>query len=147
MHAEAIAPVGGTVLILDGGPDRVAVSWVRERVAFVGAPDPAVLGRLLGVRAGLPELVGALLEGPAGLGAAGAGLRVEREGAPGRLPQRLVVSSDDGRIELERRDLRPAPADTAALGRGDALEGFDVRPLAAMLDLPLPDELRAPEGR
>ena len=46
LHGEVLAPVGGTVLIFDGGGGRMAVTFVRDRVSFVGPASPANLEKL-----------------------------------------------------------------------------------------------------
>jgi len=129
LHGEVVSPVGTTELIVDAGGGRMAVSFVRERVAYVGPADPAVLEALLGFRVGLGELVRSLLEG----GQAPPGLSLERSDSAGAgLPQRLSLRSGarELTLELKRRQALAGPAD--GLGRGNAPEGMEERPLAEL---------------
>jgi len=125
-HGEIISPVGTTELIVDAGDGRMAVAFVRDRVAFVGAADPAVLEGLMGIRAGLDDLVRALLVDGAQL----AGYRVERgSGVHGGLPDRLSIESSQRTLTLELKRRQGLPGEASALGRGLAPPGMTEHPL------------------
>jgi hypothetical protein len=126
LHGEILSPVGTTEVIVDAGAGRMAVAFVRDRVAFVGGADPDVLEGLLGVRVGLEELVRALLiagEGPRGY-------RVERApGAAGGLPERIRFESDGRVLELELKRRQALPDKAPELGLGVAPAGMTEHPL------------------
>ena len=41
LHLEVIAPVGGTVFVLDAGNGSVAAAWMEDRFAIEGRADGA----------------------------------------------------------------------------------------------------------
>ncbi len=133
IHGEVLSPLGRTELIIDGGSGRMAVSVVRERVAFVGRPEPRTLDELVGAPILLEDLVRSLLTDPAAdvpAATAYRTLRAEAEG-PG-LPGLFEVGSGGRglRLELRRRDRKPRPP--GGLGTGAPPAGFEQRPLAEL---------------
>jgi len=141
LHGEALTPTSSTVLIVDAGDRRMAISLVRDQVAYVGPAEADSLSRILGVRVELDELVATLL----GAGDPPAGHRIERqpEGQTG-LPQRFTVTGPEGSLELELKKRRPFRGDPNTLGKGEPPEGFELRPLAEFGAVDLPVE--ATEG-
>ena len=125
LHAEVLSPLGNPQLILDAGGGRLALTFVREAESFVGVADAGLLERLLGVRVGLAELVGALLEG-----IPPPDCRLGREGgASGALPERLAVDCGHGALTLRLRQMRLLGTEAGALGRGRPPDGVRQRPL------------------
>lgn len=126
IHGEVISPVGSTLMVLDGGGGRLAVTFVRDGVSYVGLARPETLEQLLGLRLGLEELVGALL----GHGLDPAACRVERVAAPeGELPARLALDDGRRRLDLELKRLQPLRDGSASLGTGEPPPGTELQPL------------------
>ena len=127
VHGEVLSPLGTSLLIVDGGAGRLAVTFAREGESFVGPSTAEDLGRILGVRLGLHELVRALLSGVCN----SADYRLERsdDPVPG-LPRMLSIRGAASSLTLELRRLRPVAADPAALGTGRPPSGTTVRPLS-----------------
>lgn len=138
IHAEVVAPVGGTVLILDGNERRMSLSFVRERTAYVGEASRDAGAFLLGIELGARELVAAVLEGQVP-----DGVTLERSGEPGTYPESLVLSTADSRFELELRRLRELPSGSR-LADGEPPAGFEQRPLRELRGVEAPAELEAP---
>jgi len=126
VHGEVLSPLGTPQLIVDGGAGRLAVTFVREGESFVGPSSAEDLGRILGVRLGLRDLVRALLTGECDSG----DYRLDRsdDPVPG-LPQTLSIRGRSSSLTLDLRRLRPVAADPAALGTGQPPAGTTVRPL------------------
>jgi hypothetical protein len=132
IHGEIGSPVGTTVVVFDGGNGRLAVTFVRDRVAYVGPADAESVRRTVGIPVTLRGLVSSLMTGRPD----SAELTVVREGPSPGLPDRLEISGDGRRLTLEltkRRTLRVAPD---SIGTGEPRAGLEVRPL---------DELRLRE--
>lgn len=130
IHAEILSPLGNPQLIVDGGAGRMAVTFVRDGVSFVGDASPAVFGHLLGLELDLEQWVDALrggLEHPT--------VSVLREGG-GTLPDRLELRRAGQRLTLELRRRQPTPAGSEALGSAVPPPGTEVRPLTDLLDAP-----------
>lgn len=125
LHAEVVSPLGATELVLDGNDSALSVALPRERLAFVGAPVPETMRRLVGVRVSVAALVGSLLEGRD----AGEGVSVSRRGSVGSLPRRFAVAGGERALELALKRRSPLRARAAELGRGSAPAGFETRPL------------------
>lgn len=136
LHLEVIAPVGGTVFVLDAGGGAVAASWTEDRVAIAGASDLPSMERLLGIPLDAAGWVRTVLEGESG-----GAIEVEREGAPGGLPRRLVLRRAGVEVRLDREDVRGMRGE---VGNGRPPQGFEVRPLEAMDGPPLLDALLEP---
>jgi len=136
-HAEALTPVGGTAVILDGGGGRMSVVVPGERAAWAGAADADVLERVIGVRVGLEDLVGLL---PGRGGSPPEGYEVERAPPGPGLPRTFALRGGGGSLALERRRLEPLRVSTDALGTGSVPPGLDVRPLEELGQVALPDE-------
>jgi hypothetical protein len=126
VHGEVLSPLGRPQLILDGGDGMLAVTFVRDREAFVGSARGDVLSRILGVSLELDGLVRALLTGEAD----GATYRIERtgDGVPA-LPETLAIRTADSTLALELKRFRRLRADPARLGTGRPPEGLRVRPI------------------
>ena len=127
VHAEIAGPVGGPRLIVDGGGGRIALSFVADRVAYVGDDPRGGLRSVLGLDLGLEDLVGAVLEG-----IAPAGVReFERTpGGPGGWPRRIEMSGPDVELVLDLRRTRGLPVEVKAeLGTGTPAPGLAVLPL------------------
>lgn len=137
LHVEVLSPVGGTVLILDGGGDRVSVAIPRERRAYVGPADRELFERLLGVPVDLPGWISALRRG----GTAGPGIEILRTGAPDSLPTRFEAQGESSRLTLELRRIQPVGAAASELGRGVPPEGFEIRPIDELVRGSLPPEM------
>jgi hypothetical protein len=125
LHGEVLAPVGGTVLIFDGGEGRMAVTFVRDRVSYVGPASPGNMEKLIAIPLELEALVRALLEGEE----VGGGLAVVREPDGEGLPRRLELFSGDRGLRLELKRYRPLRAPAEALGTGRPPDGMEVHPL------------------
>jgi len=137
IHAEILAPLGTTELILDGGAGRLAVTVPRERVAYVGDADASSLAAILGLDLTLEQLVGALL----GSGPPLAGPTYTREprGTPG-LPRKLDIDEDGHHLSLKLKRVEALRVSTRSLGTGDAPTGVELRPLEALQPVELPDD-------
>jgi hypothetical protein len=128
IHAEVIGPVGGPRLIVDGGSGRLAVTFVAERTAYVGAARPQDLEAVFGVRITLADLVSGLLTGRASDGP----YSFRRSASPDGLPASIEVASADGdRLELRLKRLRPMVAGQS-LASGTPPPGIERRPLAEL---------------
>jgi len=126
IHGEVLSPVGGTVLVFDGGAGKIAVTLVRDRVAFAGLAGPEVLEKLIGVPVRLEDLVQSLLHGEAGAG----GHEVAREpvGRPG-LPERYEISAAGRSLQLQLKRLQRLDRPAAGLGTGEPPPGLELLPL------------------
>lgn len=135
VHAEIAGPVGGPRLIVDGGGGRIALSFVADRVAYVGSDPRGGLRSVLGLDLGLEDLVGAVLDGvpPPAV------RRFEHTpGGPGGWPRRIEMSGIDVDLVLDLRRTRSLPDGAAVeLGTGAAAPGLEVRPLAEAPSAPL----------
>ena len=128
LHGEVLSPLGAPQLILDGGDGVLAATLVERGQAFVGPADPAVLGRLLGARVELRQLVHGLVLGEWDV----PGYRFERSGATPGLPASLAIDDGTTRLSLKLRRLRPLEVDAQNLGSGRPPAGVEVRPLAEL---------------
>lgn len=125
LHGEVLSPVGGTVLIFDGGGDRLAVTYVRDRVTFAGQSSPEAIEKLIGIPITLQGLVRGLLTGEG----VGEEMTLVREPQAPGLPQRLEVGFHDRALRLELKRYRPLRGEEEALGSGEAPTGMELRPL------------------
>ena len=127
VHVEIAGPVGGPRVIVDGGGGRIALSFVSERIAYVGDDGRDGLRRVLGLDLDLRDLVDAVLDGvpPPSV------TRFERvPGGPGGWPRRIEMSATDLELTLDLRRTRGLPAGAGAeLGTGTPAPGLDVLPL------------------
>jgi len=137
IHGEILSPVGTTEVIIDGGGGRVAVTLPRKRVAYTGDGDAAALEKVLGVRLSLEQLVRGLL----GHESASPGYEVAREpaGETG-LPDELRIDGGGHRLILRLKSTQPLRVSTETLGNGEPPPKMDVRPLAALESIDLPDD-------
>ncbi len=137
IHGEILSPVGTTEVIVDGGDGRVAVTLPRKRVAYTGAGDAEALGKVLGVRLSLEELVRGLL----GHDVSDTGYDVERKPA-GQLglPAELRIEGSGHRLSLRLKSKQPLRVSTATLGNGEPPPEMELRPLAALEPVELPSE-------
>jgi hypothetical protein len=126
IHGEVLTPVGGTALIFDGGDGRIAITLVRERVAFAGRAEPEAIEKLIGVRVPLGELVHGLLHGLT----AHDGPTVVREPA-GRegLPELFEISAGERSLRLQLKRLRALDRGHETLGTGQPPAGLELLPL------------------
>lgn len=126
LHGEIVSPVGSSVLIVDGGAGRLAVSLVREGVSFVGSASERDLESVFGLRVSLRQLVEALLTGE--LSAEGyAVLREARQ--PVGLPDVFEIRQGERALTLRLKRLKPGPGSRAGLGTGEPPRGMERRPL------------------
>jgi hypothetical protein len=126
IHGEVLTPVGGTVLIFDGGGGRIAITLVRDRVAFAGPAGPDVIEKLIGVPVRLEDLVDGLLTGAP----PSASFELLREAEVGEaLPERFEISSGGRSLELQRRRLRVLDRPEGGLGTGEPPPGLELLPL------------------
>lgn len=126
IHAELLGPLGSPLLILDGGAGRLAATFVREKVAYVGRADRSTIGEILGVPIELADLVGAILDGEA----ADPGLTLVRSpDSAGTLPRALELRSAAAGLVLELKRRRPLAGAPAVLGRGEPPPGIPTRPI------------------
>lgn len=133
LHLEVIAPVGGTVFVLDAGNGSVAAAWMEDRFAIEGSSDRASMERLLGIPLDAAGWVTTILDG-----STGGAVEVDREGAPGALPRRLVLRRDALEVQLKLEDVRGIRGE---VGNGRPPPGFEVLPLSSMDAPPLLDAL------
>lgn len=126
IHGEVLSPVGGPVLIFDGGAGKIAVTLVRDRVAFAGPAGPEVLEKLIGVPVRLEELVESLLSG----GGHDETRTVLREPA-GRegLPERFEIRAGGRSLRLQLKRLRALQRRDGGVGTGDPPAGMELLPL------------------
>jgi hypothetical protein len=126
IHGEVLTPVGGTALVFDAGAGRIAITLVRDRVAFAGPAGPDVFEKLIGVPVRLERLVDSLLTGRS----YGGGPTVAREPA-GRegLPERFEISAGGRRLELQLKRVRALDRRDGGLGTGDPPAGLELLPL------------------
>ncbi len=129
LHAEAVAPVGGTQLIVDGNASRLSIALVRDKLAFAGQPTGADLERIVGSPVSPRELVQALLEGDP---PSGQGIAVERTGPPG-LPEGFTIRSGGHRLELELRRTERTTPHVGMLASGAPPDGFEIYPLSDLV--------------
>jgi hypothetical protein len=144
LHGEVVSPLGSTLLILDGGDGRLAVTFVRDGVTFAGPAGPEALESVLGLRLGLEELVRGLFEGRIDA----RGYRVVHEPSEdGALPRRLEIDDGRRRLELVLKRLQPLRAGVEALGTGRPPDGTELRPLDELMlqDFPV-DETAGGQG-
>ena len=127
LHAEIAGPVGGPRLIVDGGGGRIALSFVADRVAYVGDDPRGGLRSVLGLDLGLEDLVAAVLDG---VPPPDVRRFVRTPGGPGGWPRRIEIAGIGVELVLDLRRTRGLPdAATVALGTGAAAPGLDVRAL------------------
>jgi hypothetical protein len=144
IHAEIVSSVGSTELIFDGGAGRLAVTLVREGLAFVGTADPESVEHVLGVRLSLGELVDHLYGGSA---ARPAGLAVTREAArAGELPVRWQVTGEERSVSLELKRLVPLGVPESDLGTGEPPPGMESRSLGELRLHPFSGDAEPPEA-
>ncbi len=123
LHGEIVSPVGSTEMILDGGGGRLAVTLVREKIAFIGEADSTAMNRVLGVRLGVAELVrGILTDEPLGDSEVSV-RRVESDSPP--LPALVEIESGPSRLSLELKRVRPVRFRSTAIGTGRPPEGIE----------------------
>jgi hypothetical protein len=125
LHAEVLAPLGQTRLIVDGGAGEICVTVVPEAVSYAGEAGAEALERILGIRIGLEELVQALM----GTRSSGDGYTVERSGGRSRLPDRVEFRTGAAGLRLVLKDLRALAESAEPLGSGTPPPGTRVRPL------------------
>lgn len=126
IHGEVLTPVGGTALIFDGGGGRIAVTLVRDRVAFAGPAGPEVIEKLVGVPVGLEELVESLLSGSR---PAGASVVLREPGGREGLPERFEISAGERSLQLQLKKMRNLGRPDGGLGTGEPPEGMELLPL------------------
>ncbi len=127
LRIEVFGPLGGTWLRLEGSSRGLLVVSPRERRAWIGAPEPELTARLLGVA--LPwESWAALALG----GELPPTPRLRREPERGSdLPRRVELTTVEGlRIELRQRG-RTRTSGTLAVGEAHPPAGYEVEPLDA----------------
>ncbi|ANM28787.1 hypothetical protein ABI59_02915 [Acidobacteria bacterium Mor1] len=129
LHAEAVAPVGGTQLIVDGNASRLSIALVRDKLAFAGEPTGSDLERIVGSPVSPAELVRALLEGAP---PSDAGITVERTGEGG-LPTTFSIRSGGHRLELELRRTDRTTPKGGLLASGEPPDGFETYPLSDLV--------------
>ena len=142
-HLEISGPVGGTQWIVDSGGGRLAATWVPEAVAFVGAAGAEPMEKIVGVRAGAGDLVGALLQGrPIG----GVDSMERRPAAGEGYPEMLEIRRGGRALRLERVSMSTVPVGSrSTLGTGEPPAGIPRRPLE---DIPAATSpLASPGGR
>jgi hypothetical protein len=125
LHGEVLSPTGNTVLIFDGGQGRIAVTFVRDRVAYVGPAGAEALDKLVGVPLTLDEMVRGLLEGARG----GEPYSIVREPDEAGLPQSIEIRAEGRSLGLQLKRLRPLQAPPEGLGTGNPPEGMELLPL------------------
>jgi hypothetical protein len=145
IHAEVITPLGSTALILDGGNGRLAVTFVRDDLAFVGSAEPQALAAVFGVELALDRLVAGLLTGEW----SDVRYALDRVSLidPG-LPESMTISGEGQELQLRLRRLQPLRAVEATLGTGEPRPGIEQRPLSELRlhELPI-DEAEIDDGR
>lgn len=126
LHGEVLTPVGGTALVFDAGAGRIAITLVRDRVAFAGVAGPEIFEKLIGVPVRLEQLVESLLSG----GSGGGGVTVVREPA-GRegLPERFEIAAGGRSLELQLKRVRALDRRDGGLGTGEPPDGLELLPL------------------
>jgi hypothetical protein len=138
IHGEVVSPLGSTVLIFDGGGGQLSVTFVRDRIAFVGPADGAALEAVLGLDLPLEELVRALLVGEL----ASTRHRITRTASrdPG-LPDSLEIADGRQLLQLRLKKRQPLRTSDAELGRGEPPPGMERRPLSELRlhELPIED--------
>jgi hypothetical protein len=128
LHAELLAPVGGVRFVLDAGGGAACVVDVGEATAYAGDSGPAALAGLVGVGVSIGDIVAALLSG-----ASPEDVRVERSGgAPGELPDRLVLAQGARALELERVRFERGSGGNGELGTGRPPAGMRLLPMSAL---------------
>jgi hypothetical protein len=130
LHAEVLPPVGGPVLIIDGGSGRLAVTVNSRDAAWVGEAREDVLETILGFPVTLEALVGALLQGSAIEGA------VEITRTPGTgygLPRRFSMSLAGRELLLELQRTRKRGRGGYAIGTGTPPPGVETRSLEELV--------------
>jgi hypothetical protein len=122
LHGEVIGPMGRTALVFDGGGGRIAVTFVRDRVSYVGKADGRAMEKLIGIPINLEELVHGLLTGEI----EDETLTISRAPDVEGLPERLLVEEAERSLRLELKRFKPLKGPEAALGRGEPPPGMDV---------------------
>ena len=125
LHGEVLSPTGGTVLIFDGGDGRIAVTFVRDRVSYVGSAGRDALEKLVGIPLTLEEMVRGLLSGPTGDETYSLLREPDREG----LPESLEIRAQGRTLSLQLKRLRALRSAEESLGTGIPPRGMDPRPL------------------
>ena len=136
VHGEILSALGSTELIFDGGGGQLAVTVVRDRVAFVGPARPEALERVFGIRVSLEQFVRSLLLGETPTEE----YRLTREPVGSGLPSFLELSRADRSVTLKLKRRQRGHASSAALGTGAPPEGLELRPLSELRLVDLPTE-------
>jgi len=126
MHGEILGPLGGPQLIVDGGGGQLAVTWVRDRVAYVGQARPEIVRRVFGLSLSMEELVGAVLDGVLDDPSYTV---VRSDEAAGSLPSSIEIHSDEIELRMNLRRMRALDKGASELGRGTPPPGMEVRPI------------------
>lgn len=142
IHGEVLSPVGGTVFVFDGGAGRIAITLVRDGVAFVGDAGPEVLEKLIGVPVRLEDLVQSLLFDEGGGGAHA--VAREPRGSSG-LPERYAISAGGRSLQLQLKRLQVLKRPGAGLGTGEPPPGLELLPLERLEPLREWDQVEAGE--
>jgi len=119
--------LGSPELILDAGDGRLAVTFMRQELAFVGEARPEAVERALGLPMSLEDLIGCLL----GASPVTQSVRVFRwPETPGQLPERFEVTSSTGlTLRLERKGIQPILIWPKDLATGTPPASVESRPL------------------
>jgi hypothetical protein len=125
IHGEVLSPLGSTVMIVDGGEGRLAVTLARDGLSYVGSARPEILARILGVRLSLRQLVAAFLEGARGESFDVRRSAEERSG----LPESLEFRTTEVALRFQLKKVRPLPELPDGLGSGQPAAGTEIRPL------------------
>lgn len=127
LHAELLAPVGGSRLTLDAGGGRACLVDASEGIAYVGAAGHGAIEALTGLRVTIAEVIAAALDG-----ASADGIDVQRSpDPPGSLPSRLRLTTGGTALALEWVAWERIGNPAENLGTGAPPAGLTVRPLDA----------------
>jgi hypothetical protein len=128
IHAEVVHPVTGPRLVVDGGGDRLAVTVVDEKIAYVGQTETGPSLESLGIAVSLEDLVAMVLEGRA---PDGEGPWFRREPPTGEgLPRTFEIEASEGTLHLELQKYRALKGGgSGSIGTGQPASGVEVRPL------------------
>lgn len=125
IHGEVLSPMGTTALIFDGGGGRIAITLVRDRIAYAGTAGPEVFEKLIGVPVRLEDLVESLLTGGGGGAQRVVREPAEREG----LPELYEISAGGRSLELQLKRLRSLDRWSGGLGTGEPPGELEPLPL------------------
>ena len=142
VHAEVISPLGSTVMIVDGGAGKLAVTLSRDGVSYVGEARPEILERILGVRLSLDELVRGFLDGMQDTSCVDCSVTRSAEEQNG-LPQTVEFRSPESSLSFELKKVRPLREPSDALGTGRPPAGTEIR---ALDDLGAEHRMGEPDG-